>query len=127
MIGLWQIISSIIGGIFTAYNKSKDVTIATVQASVGIATAQAQAMSHEVAERAGRERLQTRRGSLQRRREKPAAACSGKLDTTGESSYGRRRSTAGICADAMISISSLRRWHRAIRWRKHMNHSSRPW
>ena len=43
---IWlSLIAPIINGVVTAYNKSKDVTIATVQASVGIATAQAQYMT----------------------------------------------------------------------------------
>ena len=33
------------GGLLTAYNKSKDVSIAALQATAGIASAQAQAMS----------------------------------------------------------------------------------
>jgi hypothetical protein len=39
------VIGQIINGAVAAYTKSKDVTIATVQASVGIASAQVQAMS----------------------------------------------------------------------------------
>lgn len=46
---MWALLTSvalpIINGAITAYNKSKDVTIATVQASVGIASAQAQYMT----------------------------------------------------------------------------------
>jgi hypothetical protein len=43
MIG--SIIASIINGALTAYNKSKDVTIEAMKASVGVAGAQVQAMS----------------------------------------------------------------------------------
>jgi hypothetical protein len=38
-------ITTIGGGLITAYNKSKDVSIAAIQSSVGIAQAQVQAMS----------------------------------------------------------------------------------
>lgn len=43
--GLIALLSSVAGGLITAYNKSKDVTIAAIQSSVGIASAQAQAMT----------------------------------------------------------------------------------
>lgn len=43
--GILALLSTVAGGLITAYNKSKDVTIAAVAASVGIATAQAQAMT----------------------------------------------------------------------------------
>jgi hypothetical protein len=39
------IVGPIVNGLVAAYNKSKDVTIETVKASVGIASAQATAMS----------------------------------------------------------------------------------
>lgn len=48
MFGIGAIISALTtlgGGLLTAYNKSKDVSIAAIQSAGGIAAAQAQAMS----------------------------------------------------------------------------------
>ena len=48
MFGLGTIISALAtlgGGLLTAYNKSKDVSIAAIQSAGGIAAAQAQAMT----------------------------------------------------------------------------------
>lgn len=38
-------LTSLLNGVVTAYNKSKDVSIVAIQSAVGIAAAQAQAMS----------------------------------------------------------------------------------
>lgn len=42
---LISLLTTVGGGLITAYNKSKDVTITAIQSSVGIAGAQAQAMA----------------------------------------------------------------------------------
>jgi hypothetical protein len=43
--GILTFLTALISGAVTAYNKSKDVSIAAIQSAAGIATAQVQAMS----------------------------------------------------------------------------------